>query len=162
MQYQDVNSGSVAAYGMVQKVTVASGAEQAVTTFINSANGFPTSKTQYTNTDDPNVVTNYGYNLRGEITSETDAANRCTIYTYDARGNRTGAMRYDKDGTLVSWQFNYYNQNGEIEWTQGPRYSPDDYVLTRYDGAGRVSEVTKWRSQAGGGGVVSADPAPTF
>ena len=162
MQYQDVNSGSVAAYGMVQKVTVASGAEQAVTTFINSANGFPTSKTQYTNTDDPNVVTNYGYNLRGEITSETDAANRCTIYTYDARGNRTGAMRYDKDGTLVSWQFNYYNQNGEIEWTQGPRYSPDDYVLTRYDGAGRVSEVTKWRSQAGGGGVVSADPATTF
>ena len=128
-QYQDVSGTSASAFGLLQLETIAAKTvDQAFIYFTNNANGFPTSKTQYTGTGDPDVVTYYTYNLRGEMTSETDVSGRNTQYSYDARGNRTSAERYDEWGNLVSWNFIYYNQNGEVEWEQGPRYSPSDYL----------------------------------
>jgi YD repeat-containing protein len=148
MDYEDVGTGSTKACGVLKKETVAAGtSDQAETDYTHNANGFVTSITKPTGTSDPAVVINCSYNLRGELVAETDALGRTTNYAYDGRGNRIWTEWHDEGGTLVSWQYNYYNRNGEIEWTQGPRYNPDDYVLKRYDAAGRLSEETKWRSQ---------------
>jgi RHS repeat-associated protein len=165
MQYGNASTGSANAYGLLQQQTVASGSpDQAITEYAYNGTGFPTQKTEVTATTDPNVVTYYTYNLRGQMTSETDAAGRNTQYQYDTRGNQTAMLRYDENGNLVSWQFNYYNQNGEIEWTQGPRYSPDDYVQSEYDGAGRLSMVQKALTgiNQSANGVTSYGYATTF
>ncbi len=137
--YQDVSDSGGSAYGLLQQETLAAGtSDAAVCQYTHNGNGFLTSKTEATGTGDPSVVTNYTYDLRGELTSETNASSgRSTTYTYDGRGNRTGVERYDEWKNLVSWNFATYNQNGEVEWEQGPRYSPNDYVYRQYDGAGR-------------------------
>lgn len=154
LAYENTGAGSVAAYGLLQQETKAVGTDDAaVTTYTNDARGFVTKITRPTGTIDPPVVVDYGYNQRGELTSETDALGRVTKYAYDGRGNRIWSEWRDESGALVSWQYDYFNQNGEIEWSDGPRYSPEDYVLRRYDGAGRPSEELKWRSEANATGT---------
>jgi RHS repeat-associated protein len=152
-QYQDVSGNGNSAWGVLQQETKAVGTtDQAVTNFTNNANGFVTQTSRPTGTFDPAVVVNFAYNLRGELTSETDALNRMTKYAYDGRGHRIWTEWHDETGALISWWYDYYNQNGEIEWSDGPRYNPEDYVLRQYDGAGRLSQVVKWRSQASADG----------
>ncbi len=163
-QYTNVTGASSNAYGLLQRETAASGTnDKAITAFTWNSSGFLTSKTEYTNTSDPNVTTTYSYNLRGELASQTDAANRTTRYAYDARGNRAGEERYDEWGNLISWNYVYYNQNGEPEWIQGPRYSPNDYLAKRYDGAGRLTQEIKWLSgvSADGSSLISSGYAIT-
>src|SRR5207249_4973137 len=80
--------------------------------------------------------------------ADRDAANRETRYAYDAIGNQTWRERRDAAGALVSWQYSYYNRNGELEWTDGPRYNPEDYVLRHYDPAGRPLDEIHWRTGA--------------
>ncbi len=169
LQYGNASSGSggssANAYGLLQQETLASGSPyQAVTQFVYNGNGFPTQRTQVSETSDPNVVTYYNYNLRGQVTSETDSAGRNTQYQYDSRGNQTAELRYDENGNLVGWQFSYYNQNGEIEWTQGPRFAPDDYIQKEYDGAGRLATVSKYLIGAytNGSGVANSGIATVF
>jgi RHS repeat-associated protein len=165
LQYENASTGSVTSYGLLQQETDASGSSYpSETQYVYGGNGFPTQKTQFSETSDPNVVTNYTYNLRGQMTSATDSAGRSTQYQYDALGNQTGVLRYDQNGSLTAWQFSYYNQNGEIEWTQGPAYAPDDYVQTEYDGAGRRSMVSKWLTTpySDGSGIASNGVANTF
>lgn len=155
-QYQTVVSGSIGAYGLLQTLTTAAGSpDQSVTSFTNNARGFVTSSSRSPGTGDPTVTISYTYNLRGELISQTDAANRSTKFAYDGRGNCIWQERRDEMGALVAWQYDYYNQNGEIEWSDGPRFDPEDYVLRRYDAAGRLSEEIKWRTEAqpDGGGV---------
>ena len=161
LQYQNVGT----ACGLLQQETIAaSSSDQSITVYTNNSNGFPTTKKQFTGTNDPNISTTYIYDLRGELTSVTDAAGRNTTYSYDARGNQVGVLRYDESGNLVSWQFSYYNQNGEIEWTQGPRYAPDDTVQKEYDRAGHLCMVNKSLIAASydGSEVVSNGSAITF
>src|SRR5206468_2327482 len=50
--------------------------------------------------------------------------------------------------TPVSWEYSYYNPNGELVWWDGPRYNPEDYSWRDYDGAGRKIQEIKWRSRA--------------
>lgn len=155
-QYQNVIGTGAAAYWLLQQETKAAGtSDAAVMNYTNNSNGFVTKITRPTGTTDPAVVVNYTYNLRGELASETDALGRVTKYAYDGRGNRMWTEWRDETGALVSWGYDYYNQNGEIEWSDGPRYSPEDFVLRQYDGAGRLSQEMKWRSEASanGGGV---------
>jgi RHS repeat-associated protein len=164
LQYGNVSMNGASASGLLQKETFAAGSsDQAVWQYTYNGNGFPTSKTGFTGTSDPNVLTTYTYDLRGEVTSETDVSGRSTTYTYDALGHRTGALRYDEWGNLVSWNFTYYNQNGDVQWIQGPRYSPNDYIYKQYDGAGRLSQEVKWLSAArsDGSGVVANGYATT-
>jgi len=154
LEYENVGSGSPAAFGLLKQEKKAAGTDdEAVATYTNSARGFVTKITRPTGTIDPPVVVDYEYNQRGELTSETDALGRVTKYAYDGRGNRMWAEWRDESGALVSWHYDYYNQNGEVEWSDGPRYSPEDYVLRRYDGAGRLSEELKWRSEANTAGT---------
>jgi RHS repeat-associated protein len=153
LQYEDVSSGTNGGYGLLKQQVVAAGtSDSATTTFTHDAHGFLTSQVQATGTQDPNVTTTYTYNLAGQLTSATDAAGQSTVYAYDELGNRIWTENYDASGNFVAWQYNYYNQNGELEWTEGPRYSPDDYVYREYDRAGRPSQEIKWRSQAASDG----------
>jgi RHS repeat-associated protein len=163
--YYDVVTTPSKAYGLVQQVKVAAGsADEAVTTFTHDSNGWLTSETKQTGTGDPAVARTLSHNLRGELVEATDALGRRTGHAYDGRGNRIWTEVHDENGTLVSWEYRYFNRNGEIEWMDGPRYYPEDYVLTRYDGAGRPKEKLVWRSEAdpGGHGVRPVDGQDAF
>ena len=120
--------------------------------------GYPSSTTYYTGTTDPNVVKSYNYNRRGEIVAVKDALNRTITYDYDAMGRRKSEEFRNEVGVLVGWNYSYYNHNGDLEWTDGPRYNPEDYIWRKYDGAGRPLEVTRWlsKAKADGSGVEAA------
>ena len=60
---------------------------------------------------------------------------------------------YDELGNALSWSFRYYTDNGEVSWTEGPRYNPEDTVFYDYDGAGRRTTEIHWRSQANSAGT---------
>lgn len=141
------------ANGVVLSAVQAVGtADQATVNYTYNNNGFPVTETHPTSTTDPSVSFSMVYNLRGQLVKKTDAAGQWSGFAYDDLGNPIWQERHDASGSLVAWNYNYYNANGEIEWTQGSRYSPDDYTLTRYDGAGRVKEKLVWRSEATGSG----------
>ena len=54
----------------------------------------------------------------------------------------------DQTGNVLSRENFYYDGNGELEWYDGPRSNPDDYVYFSYDGAGRKVQEIRWRTQA--------------
>ena len=110
----------------------------AVTSRKYDAHGFLTSITQKTGTDDPDVVTHCTSNQRGEIVAASQSDGSQKKYFYDALGNLTGSKTDDERGNLIDWHFNYYNQNGEIEWEQGARSNPVDYTYYDYDRAGNL------------------------
>ncbi|MEM9280994.1 MAG: DUF6531 domain-containing protein [Verrucomicrobiota bacterium] len=114
--------------------------------------GFLTRQTTHSGTSDPNVISEFDYNLRGELVEKRDldggTTKRTTLYGYDDMGRRIWDEVLDESGAQVSWNYAYYNQNGELEWSDGPRYNPEDYVYRRYDGMGRLIEQVAWRSQA--------------
>ena len=147
--YYNVVSGGRASYGLLQQEKRATGtADESTVTYTHSPEGFHLTKTQTTGTTDPTVVTNYRYNFRGELVEEKDAIGRKWNYLYDDAGRRTGEERRDEAGNLVWWNYSYYNKNGELEWVDGPRSGPEDYVWKKYDGGGRPLEEIRWRSQA--------------
>lgn len=155
--YYDVVSGSTGSYGLLQQQKKAAGsADEGVETFTHSPEGFLTSSSRSTGIADPAaIVLNYRHNLRGELIEETDAIGRKSTFFYDDMGRKTGHERRDESGDLVWWNFDYYNANGEHEWSDGPRYDPEDYIWRKYDGGGRLSEEIRWRSKgkADGTGV---------
>jgi YD repeat-containing protein len=110
--------------------------------------GFVTQSTRYTGTTDPNVLNTFYYNERGQMVNQIDALGAVTFFDYDALNRPTEQENFDENGNALSWNFNYYNENGELNWTDGPRYNPEDYVFYDYDGAGRRSTEIHWRSQA--------------
>lgn len=155
-EYYDVVSGNKQARGLLKKVKVAQGSpDEAVTEWTHDARGFPLTMTQFTGTGDTNVVTNFVYNGRGEEIERRDAASRKIISAYDDIGRKVWEERRNEAGALLGWQYNYFNGNGELEWSDGPRYNPEDYIWHKYDGAGRPKEEIRWRSvaKADGSGV---------
>ena len=88
------------------------------------------------------------YNERNELVQRTDAGGRTYTFTYDDLGRPTGHETFDTGAaTPMDWEYRYYNDNGELNWIDGPRYNPEDYVFYDYDGAGRKIEETHWQSQ---------------
>jgi RHS repeat-associated protein len=114
--------------------------------------GFVTQSTRYTSTGDPNVLNTFYYNERGQMVNQVDSLGAVTFFDYDALNRPTEQENFDENGNALSWNFNYYNENGELNWTDGPRYNPEDYVFYDYDGAGRRSTEIHWRSQASSDG----------
>ena len=96
---------------------------------------------RYTGTADPAVTNTFFYNERGEMVDQVDALGAITHSDYDPMGRLTERDNYDESGNLLAWSLNYYNANGELAWSQGPRFNPDDYVWRDYDGA--VQELGK-------------------
>jgi RHS repeat-associated protein len=147
------------ARGLLQSEKVAEGsADEAETTWEHDNRGFVSKMTRTTGTSDPAVAVDLKHNLRGELTEETDTLGRKWKHAYDAMGRRIWSERRDAAGILLSWNYTYYNLNGDIEWTDGPRYDPEDYTWQRYDGHGRQIEQLRWRSlaKADGSGVEAA------
>lgn len=145
------------AFGLpVLHIAAFSSSDAATNTADFDGHGWKTQEVGYPGTGDPNVTNSFLYNLRGELVLQTDAANRSRYFAYDGLGRRTLAEVYDAGQSVpMDFQYWYYNDNGELTWSDGPRFDPEDYVWRDYDGAGRATTEIRWRSQgkADGTGV---------
>src|SRR5262249_39347905 len=122
--------------------------------------GFITQSIRYTRTTDADVTNNFFYSARGEIIEQADAAGRKTRFDYDPMGRPRYREVFEANQTNpLAWQSSYYNANGEVAWSDGPRFDPEDYVWHDYDGAGRPIQEIHWRSRAkSDGSGVEAPP----
>ncbi len=148
------------ARGLVRQDIRASGSpEAAMSEWSHDGRGFPTQSIRYTGNTDPAVTLSLVHNSRGELVEQTDAAGRVTRFTYDGLGRRQTREVIGDYGFRLSWELNYYNGNGELTWSDGPRYDPEDYAWRDYDGAGRQTEEIRWRTEgkADGTGVRPGD-----
>lgn len=137
------------AFGVpIRQIRAFDSSDAATNDFTYDGHGFLTQSVRYTGTGDPNVTNTYFYNERGQMVTQVDALGAVKFFDYDDLNRPTGQEFFDENGTPLSWSFNYYNDNGELTWVDGPRYNPEDYVFYDYDGAGRRSTEIHWRSQA--------------
>ncbi|HMJ90517.1 MAG TPA: DUF6531 domain-containing protein, partial [Candidatus Acidoferrum sp.] len=137
------------AQGLLQRETRAyASAEGATNTWTHDGRGFPLSHTRSTGTTDPDVTVFFTHNGRGELIERRDAANRVQRFTFDGLGRPQSREVFDENGNRVAWDLTYYNENGEVTWTDGPRYNPEDYVWRDYDGAGRPTQEIRWKSES--------------
>jgi RHS repeat-associated protein len=148
------------AFGVLTRQIRAYGSPDAATNdFACDGHGFITQSTRYTATSDPDVSNTYFYNERGQMVVQADALGAVTFHDYDALDRPTETENFDESGNALSWSFNYFNDNGELSWTDGPRYNPEDYVFFDYDGAGRRTTEIHWRSEAKPDGTGVEAPA---
>ncbi len=150
----------VGSFGLLRRVVRAAGTTDAATNeYLSDAHGFMTQQTLYTGNSDPAVTNFYFYNLRGEVVESDDAAGRAHVYTYDGGGRIESHAVFDELDNRVSLEMSYYNENGELTWTDGPRSNPEDYIWRDYDGAGRKVQEVHWRAQAATNGSGMQAPA---
>ena len=119
-----------------------------------NGNGFPVQTIQYAATTDnptdtdPAVVHNFSYNLRGQKYQDQVVGGGLTQFDFDPMGRTLSRLIFDQSSNTLSQEFYYYNQNGDLEWYDGPRSGPEDYQYYIYDGDGRAIQNIKFRSQA--------------
>jgi RHS repeat-associated protein len=148
------------AFGVLTRMIRAYGSPDAATNDLAyDGHGFITQSTRYTGTGDPNVINTYFYNERGDQVDVVDALGADTFHDYDPLDRPTETENFDEFGNALSWSFNYYNDNGELVWVDGPRYNPEDYIFYDYDGMGRRSTEIHWRSEAKADGSGVEAPA---
>ncbi len=156
---QLVTNGAVAtnsAFGLLQRVVRGS---MAIADSFYDGHGFLSEQINYTGTSDPAVTNFFFYTERGEVEEQDDAAGRSQLFAYDAMGRPTEHEVYEAGASIPeAWKYSYYNDNGELVWTDGPRCNPEDYIWRDYDGAGRKITEIHWRSEAvpDGSGVQAA------
>ena len=144
---------------MKQEIRAVNSPDAATNEWTHDGRGFLTQRTRYTGTGDPNVTHNFFYNERGELVEQTDAAGRKTRFDFDAMGRPILREVFEAgQATPLAWDYSYYNLNGELTWSDGPRYDPEDYVWRDYDGAGRLCVDIRWRSQARADGTGMETP----
>lgn len=138
-----------ASYGLrVREIRAAYSPDATTNEWAYSSRGFATRQTRYTGTADPTVVVTNFYNYRGELAQQTDAAGRATRLGFDPLGRPQSREVFEAGQSApVLWDFSYYNENGELTWTDGPRFNPEDYVWRDYDGAGRPTQQIRWRTK---------------
>lgn len=144
------------ALGMLQRQIRAYNSSDAATNEFNyDGRGFLIQQTNYSRSTDPNMVLNFFYNSRDQLVERVNSANRTNRFDYDGMGRLKWSETIDETGTRLSGDYSYYNDNGELVWSDGPRYNPEDYVWRDYDGAGRRTTEIRWRSRtkADGSGV---------
>jgi RHS repeat-associated protein len=111
--------------------------------------GLVTKTVQHSSTGDPDFIRYYYHNSRGDLVELTNAAGTTTRFAYDEAGRITAKEIYAASQHIpLSWEYTYYNENGEVVWADGPRFDPEDYVWRDYDGGGHVSQQIVWRSRA--------------
>ena len=146
--YYYTNIGSTA-FGLIDREVRAG----ATNDFAYDSHGFKTQETNYTVTTDtpsdadPPVVTYFNYNERGQLYQQQIAGGATIQMDYDPMGRITARRVFDQNSNNVSQEYFYFNRNGELEWYDGPRSNPEDYVYYIYDGAGRNIQQISWRSQ---------------
>jgi YD repeat-containing protein len=141
--------GTNTAFGLLQREIRAFGTPDAATNdSFYTGQGFVTNSVQYTGTSDPNITNQFFYNERDELVQRTDGAGRNYLFAYDPMGRITAKETYEAGQTTpMDWLYYYYNENGEVNWIDGPRYNPEDYVFKDYDGGGRLSQEIHWQTQ---------------
>ncbi len=148
------------AFGVLTRLIRAYGSADAATNDLAyDGHGFIIQSTLYTGTGDPNVINTFFYNERRQMVNQVDALGAFKFFDYDALNRPTEQENFDEFGNALSWSFNYYNDNGELTWVDGPRYNPEDYVFYDYDGMGRRSTEIHWRSEAKSDGSGVEAPA---
>ncbi len=149
------------AFGVTTRRVRAYGSSDAATNdLFYNGQGFPTNSVQYTGTGDPNIVNQLFYDERGELIQRTDAVGASYTFAFDPMGRPTAQETFDTGQTTpMDWKFTYYNENGETNWIDGPRYNPEDYIFYDHDGAGRVTTEIHWRSEANSAGTGVETPA---
>ncbi len=136
-------------YGLLQRITRASGSGDAASAQMgHDPRGFLIQELRFAGTGDPAVSNAFFYNLRGQRVEMADAAGRVTRQSHDARGNVEWREVLDEQGNVLSREAFYYNQNGELTWTDGPRSGPEDFTWRDYDGAGRKTQEVRFRTRA--------------
>ena len=149
------------AYGLVARRVIAG----ATNDYTYNGSGFLTKQIQYAATSDlpsdgdPPVTTQFSYNARGQLYQQQVVGGGLTQTDYDPMGRITSRLIFDPNNNNLSHEYFYYDRNGELEWYDGPRSNPEDYVYYVHDAAGRVIQQIKWRSQgmANGAGVEAPD-----
>jgi RHS repeat-associated protein len=146
--YYYTNSGSTA-FGLISREVHAGATNDCA----YDTRGFKTLETNYTTTTDypsdtdPPVVTYFNYNERGQLYQQQVAAGAMIQMDYDPMGRMIARRVFDQNSNNVSQEYFYFNRNGELEWYDGPRTNPEDYVYYIYDGAGRTIQQLNFRSQ---------------
>jgi RHS repeat-associated protein len=129
-------------------------ADVATNAITYNGRGFPAQLTRYAVTadnftnHDPAVVTYLSFSPRGDLLSIVDASGRQVNMDYDQMGRLQWRDVLDQFSNPISRENFYYNPNGELEWFDGPRSNPSDYIWFSYDGAGRKVQEIHWRSRA--------------
>jgi RHS repeat-associated protein len=137
------------AFGLLTREIRAYGSPDAATNdTLYNGNGFPIETIRYTGTGDPNITNFYFYNERGDQEFAEDALGAYSYSAFDAMDRLIEKENFDEFGNPLALSSIYYNENGEVSWTDGPRYNPDNYVYYDRDGAGRVTTEIHWRSEA--------------
>lgn len=129
-------------------------ADAATNAVAYNGRGFPTQLTRYAITadapgnSDPAVVTYFTFSPRGDLISAVDAAGRQVSMSFDAMGRIEWRNVSDQNSNTLARETFYYDSNGELQWYDGPRSNPDDYIYFSYDGASRTVQQVRWRTQA--------------
>ncbi len=143
------NADGTAAYGLrAIEVRAAYSTDAATSEMTYSSRGFPIRLVRYTGTADPAMVVTNVYNSRGELVQTINPQRSTINYTYTPRGNPESKEVFEAGQSIpMSWEYSYYNENGEPTWSDGPRFDPEDYVWRDYDGGGRKTQEIRWRTQ---------------
>ena len=146
----NVTTGTTA-FGMRIREWRAQGtADEAETDWGFDGTGYPLAVTNHAGSAySPDVITTFVYNSRGELIQSTDASGDAVTLTYDPNGKLASKEIYAPGSSVpMQWEYRYYNDNGELTWSDGARYNPEDYVWRDYDGHGRQTQEIRWRSRA--------------
>lgn len=137
-------------FGLLRRFTRAHGSsDAAVAEWLHDNRGFPRERVLFTGTSDPAVTNYFVFGRRGELLERKDSDGRAARFRHDGRDNQTAIEVFEAGAATPSfWEYSYFNENGELVWSDGPRYDPEDYVWHDFDGAGRLKTQIHWRSRA--------------
>ena len=150
------------AFGLRSRAIIA---DTATNEWFFDGRGFPVQTVRHVKTadysanTDPAVTNFFAFTSRGEPYQRADAAGRRIQMNFDVMGRLEWREIISETGDVLGREDFYYNRNGELEWYDGVRSNPEDYVHFDYDGAGRLTEEIRWRSRAkaDGSGVEAED-----
>jgi YD repeat-containing protein len=149
------------AFGLLtRRIRAYESSDAATNDLFYNGDGFPTNSVQYTGDADSNVTNQLFYDERDELVQRTDTAGDSYLYAYDPMGRKTAQETYATSQTVpMDFAYWYYDANGELNWIDGPRYNPEDYIFYDHDGDGRVTTEIHWRSEANSAGTGVEAPA---
>lgn len=134
---------------LLQEVRAFGSPDAATNEWVRDGRGFITQSVRRTGTADPAVTNSFLYSDRGEVVEQMDVLGRRTRFEYDGLGRPIAREVFEAGQAVpLAWEYSYYSENGELTWSDGPRFDPEDYVWRDYDGAGRLITEIHWRSQA--------------
>ena len=149
------------ALGVLQQEIIAVNSPDAATNqWSFDGRGYLTQSVQFTGTGDPAVTNYFTCDDQGDVIQRTDAAGQTSEFSFDAMRRPTGHEVFAAGQSVPMFsEFAYYNENGELQWYQGPRSNPADYQWHDYDGAGRLTTDIRWRAEAKADGTGLEAPA---